>query len=89
MLTLDSQLAMDTILLQSTQPVDILSIKHGGGKKNHIDGEGSQLLATLKIDAEDVKRVQLKIRIGEGRLGSLNIFIIPKENSKNNTCPAI
>jgi len=47
------------------------------------------VLVTLKIDSDDQRRAQLKIRIGEGRIGSLNIFIIPKIASNNQTCPTI
>lgn len=47
-LLIDSQLPIDTILLQSTQQIDILSITEGSAKKNLIGKE--TLLATLKVD---------------------------------------
>ena len=48
-LLIDSQLPIDTIVLQSGQPIDILTIKEGAAKKNLV-GDKQKLLATLKID---------------------------------------
>ena len=63
--TITSQRPIDTVLLQSTQQVDILSFKDKVCKENRIkDEEGSEgyiingsnkTLTTLKIDAGDVK----------------------------------
>ena len=54
-LTIHSQLAMDTILLQCNQSVDILKIEDQKCKENAIEDSqhGNMLLTTLKIDSED------------------------------------
>ena len=72
-LTINSQKAIDTILLQSNQSVDILQIEDKKCKENNIQDElhGNMLLTTLKVDSEDQKKVPLKIRTAEGQLGSL------------------
>ena len=62
---------MDTILLQSGQSIDILTIKDKVCKENRVKDQSEQaasnlLLTTLKIDSADVKKVQLKIRMAEG-----------------------
>ena len=72
-MTITSQRPIDTILLQSNQSVDILSIKDKVCKENRMKRDQSNtdnnnvLLTTLKIDSADVKKVQLKIRTAEGQ----------------------
>ena len=81
-LTITSQRPMETILLQSSQSVDILEIKNKVAKENRVKDEvnpqNNVLLTTLQIDSPDIKKVQLKIRTAEGQQGSLNAFGIEK-----------
>lgn len=92
-LTITSQRPIDTILLQSNQSVDILSIKDKVCKENRMkrdlnnNYDNSLLLTTLKIDSTDVKKVQLKIRTAEGQQGSLNAFVIEKSTGAASVPP--
>ena len=54
-LTIQSQLPIDTILLQCNQSVDILKIEDKKCKENDIEDSqnGNMLLTTLKVDSED------------------------------------
>ena len=62
-MTITSQRPIDTILLQSNQSVDILSIKDKVCKENRMKRDQNNtdnnnvLLTTLKIDSADVKKV--------------------------------
>jgi len=53
LLTIDSQLAIDTLLLQSSQTVDVLEIIDCVSKKNIIrdPNQSSNLLMTLKMNS--------------------------------------
>ena len=39
------------------------------------------LLTTLKFDSANEKKVALKIRMAEGQLGSLSIFVLPRSEN--------
>ena len=69
-LTITSQRNIDTVLLQSSQAVDLLSIEDNLCKENQIKDENSTtnvLLTTLKVDSDGVNKVKLKIRTAEGQ----------------------
>ena len=89
-LTITSQKPIDTILLQSKQSVDLLSIKDKVCRENKIEPDSSQqsnlLLTTLKVNSAEVKKVQLKIRTAEGQQGSLNAFVIEKAAQGPSMC---
>lgn len=68
-MTITSQRPIDTILLQSNQSVDILNIKDKVCKENRMKDEvdpNNLLLTTLKVDSQDIKKIQMKIRTAEG-----------------------
>lgn len=90
MLTIDSQLAIDSLVLQSEQPVDVLEVKDCVCKRNQIkDGKSTSLLMTLKMNSEDQKRVSIKLRTAEGSAGSLSVFVLPHEKTSNKTCSTL
>ena len=69
-MTITSQRPIDTILLQSNQSVDILNIKDKVCKENRMKDEvdpNNLLLTTLKVDSQDIKKIQMKIRTAEGQ----------------------
>ena len=92
-LTITSQRPLETILLQSSQSVDILEIKDKVAKENRVKDDThpqNVLLTTLQIDSADVKKITLKIRTAEGQQGSLNAFLIEKvTNNQNPICATL
>ena len=88
-LYIDSQLPIDTLLLQSMQNIDILEVKDNLAKINKIVDKLSTnaLLATLKVQGEqtNTSRVEIKLRTSEGQNGNLNIYVIPTDDSGNKT----
>ena len=70
-------------MLQSAQAVDILQIENQKCKENSIEDKthGNMLLTTLKFDSANEKKVALKIRMAEGQLGSLSIFVLPRSEN--------
>lgn len=90
MLTIDSQLAIDTILMTSKQPVDVLEIRDKNAKQNSIPDEGSQVIKLFKFNSPDQKRITLLIRAPEGLLGgNISFYVVPQETSDTNTCTVI
>jgi hypothetical protein len=87
----DSQLPIDTLLLQSNQNIDIIEVKDNVCKvsapKDHITNNA--LLATLKVQGSDdsqVSRVDIKMRTSEGQVGNLIVYVIPKNSQ---TCQVL
>ena len=73
------------------QNIDILSVKDNVCKINKIVDKLSTnvLLATLKVENEQVTRVEIKIRTSEGQLGNLVVFVLPKSSTGNKTCQVL
>jgi hypothetical protein len=69
-LFIDSQLPIDSLMLQSMQNIDILSVKDGVCTINKVTDKqhGNVLLATLKVSGEESMhtRVEIKLRTSEG-----------------------
>jgi hypothetical protein len=77
-------------MLQSMQNVDILEVKDNVCKVNKINDKltNNALLATLKVQGEDINvtRVEIKLRTSEGQTGNLLVYVMPKGSS---TCQAL
>ncbi|CDW85212.1 bardet-biedl syndrome 7 protein [Stylonychia lemnae] len=88
-LFLDSQLPIDSVVLQSMQNIDIISAKDNICQINKIEDKinNNVLLATLKVAGDDSKssRIEIKIRTSEGQTGHLNVIITPKPSTGNKT----
>ena len=73
--------------------MDILQITDKICKENAIEDNiyGNMLLTTLKFDSADQKKVSLKIRTAEGQLGSLSIFVLPRNDKADygGTCATL
>ena len=82
MVFIDSQLPIDTLLIQSMQTIDILEVKDNVCKISTIRDKltNNALLATLKVQNEDsnVSRVEIKIRTSEGQKGNMLVYVMPK-----------
>lgn len=79
-LTIESQINMDVILLQSAINIDLLDAEELAAQVSYSPTDqadnSNQFLVTLKL-GQDCKRIVLKIRASEGLYGALNAFIIP------------
>lgn len=88
-LYIDSQIPIDTLVLQSMQNIDIISVKDNICTINKINDKANNnvLLAILKVHGEESKhtRIEIKIRTSEGQIGNLNVLVIPKSDTKNKT----
>lgn len=78
-LVVDSQLAIQEIILQSNVPVDILSTH----KINMIKEKpaGCRLLCIIRMDSQDQRRIKIKIRTTEGQNGLITAIVIPHTES--------
>ena len=78
-LVIDSQLAVQELILQSNVPVDILSTH----KINVIKEKpaGCRLLCMIRMDSQDQRRITIKIRTTEGQNGLITAIIIPHTES--------
>lgn len=45
------------------------------------------MLTTLKVDSDDVRKVQIKLRTAEGQQGSLNAFVVEKVEAGSTNRP--
>lgn len=83
-LTIETQVAMSIVLLQSTINIDLLDSENIPAvvsfSATDPDQTTNQFLVTLKLN-EPANRIVLKVRASEGLYGSLNAFIIPTEES--------
>ena len=85
-LSIEVQMPIDTILLQSDVPVDLLDVEKNSAVVSYsaCDPEsGNYLLATYRCQA-NTTRLELKIRTIEGQYGYLQAYITPRLQPK--TC---
>lgn len=85
-LSIEVQMPIDTILLQSDVPVDLLDVEKNSAVVSYsaCDPEtGNFLLATYRCQA-NTTRLELKIRTIEGQYGHLQAYITPRLQPK--TC---
>ncbi|XP_072898956.1 Bardet-Biedl syndrome 7 protein isoform X2 [Hemitrygon akajei] len=85
-LTLEVQTAIDSLLLQSDVPIDLLDVDKNSAVVSFsgCDAEnGNFLLATYRCQA-NTTRLELKIRSIEGQHGTLQAYITPRLQPK--TC---
>ena len=85
-LSIEVQMPIDTILLQSDVPVDLLDVEKNSAVVSYstCDQEsGNFLLATYRCQA-NTTRLELKIRTIEGQYGHLQAYITPRLQPK--TC---
>ena len=52
-MTIDSQLPIDTILMTSNRPVDVLEVKDKVAKENTVPDENGQIIKTFKCNDSD------------------------------------
>jgi len=85
-LSIEVQMPIDTILLQSDVPVDLLDVEKNSAVVSYstCDPEsGNFLLATYRCQA-NTTRIELKIRTIEGQYGHLQAYVTPRMQPK--TC---
>lgn len=85
-LSIEVQMPIDTILLQSNVPVDLLDVEKNSAVVSYsaCDAEsGNFLLATYRCQA-NTTRLELKIRTIEGQYGYLQAYVTPRMQPK--TC---
>ncbi|ESP04393.1 hypothetical protein LOTGIDRAFT_223884 [Lottia gigantea] len=85
-LSLELQMPIDNVLLQSDVPVDLLDVEKNSAVVSHSacnPEEGNFVLATYRCQA-NTTRLELKIRSIEGQYGTLQIYITPRIQPK--TC---
>jgi len=86
LLTLEIDMPLDCITLQSSIPVMLLDVESNGcmlSRTDRDEKQSNELLATYRA-TENTNRVEIKIRTVEGQHGALNAYIIPKLQPK--TC---
>lgn len=83
-LTIETQMNMSIILLQSSINIDLLDEEQIPAIVSFPASDptqtSNQFLVTLKMN-EQTNRIVLKIRASEGLYGSINAFVIPSEGS--------
>ncbi len=87
LLTLEIDIPLDCITLQSNIPIMLLDVDANRAMVSRTDRDekqGNELLATYRVHAESTNRLEIKIRTVEGQHGSLNAYVIPKLQPK--TC---
>ncbi|XP_052674145.1 Bardet-Biedl syndrome 7 protein homolog isoform X3 [Crassostrea angulata] len=85
-LSLELQLPIDNVLLQSDVPIDLLDVEKNSAVVSYSacnPEEGNFLLATYRCQA-NTTRLELKIRSIEGQYGTLQAYITPRVQPK--TC---
>ncbi|KAK6172249.1 hypothetical protein SNE40_015952 [Patella caerulea] len=85
-LSLELQMPIDNILLQSDVPVDLLDVEKNSAVVSHSScnpEEGNFVLATYRCQA-NTTRLELKIRSIEGQYGTIQVYITPRIQPK--TC---
>ncbi|EDV24847.1 uncharacterized protein TRIADDRAFT_25051 [Trichoplax adhaerens] len=84
-LTLEVQMPIDNVLLQSDVPVDLLDLDKNSAVVSFSDVDienGNHLLATYRCQA-NTTRLELKIRSIEGQYGTLQAYITPRCQPKS------
>jgi len=83
-LTIETQVNMSILMLQSSINIDILDEDNIPAivsfPATDESQDSNQFLITLKMN-EETNRIVLKIRTSEGLFGSINAFVIPAESS--------
>lgn len=85
-LSLELQLPIDNVLLQSDVPIDLLDVEKNSAVVSYSacnPEEGNFLLATYRCQA-NTTRLELKIRSIEGQYGTLQAYVTPRVQPK--TC---
>ncbi|XP_071156435.1 BBSome complex member BBS7-like isoform X3 [Mytilus edulis] len=85
-LSLELQLPIDNVLLQSDVPIDLLDVEKNSAVVSYSacnPEEGNYLLATYRCQA-NTTRLELKIRSIEGQYGTLQAYVTPRVQPK--TC---
>ncbi|XP_063776321.1 Bardet-Biedl syndrome 7 protein [Pseudophryne corroboree] len=86
-LILEVQMAIDTVLIQSDVPVDLLDVDKNSAVVSfsgcNSEPNGNFLLATYRCQANST-RLELKVRSIEGQYGTLQAYITPRIQPK--TC---
>ncbi|XP_056011341.1 Bardet-Biedl syndrome 7 protein homolog isoform X4 [Ostrea edulis] len=85
-LSLELQLPIDNVLLQSDVPIDLLDVEKNSAVVSYsacVPEEGNFLLATYRCQA-NTTRLELKIRSIEGQYGTLQAYVTPRVQPK--TC---
>eukprot|EP00112_Aurelia_sp_Birch-Aquarium-sp1_P006695 Seg1733.6 transcript_id=Seg1733.6/GoldUCD/mRNA.D3Y31 product="Bardet-Biedl syndrome 7 protein" protein_id=Seg1733.6/GoldUCD/D3Y31 len=85
-LSIEVQNAIDTVLLQSDVPVDLLDVDRNSAVVSYSSCDpdsGNLLLATYRCQA-NTTRLELKIRTIEGQYGTIQAYVTPRIQPK--TC---
>ncbi|KAL4229928.1 Bardet-Biedl syndrome 7 protein [Mactra antiquata] len=85
-LSLELQMPIDNVLLQSDVPIDLLDVEKNSAVVSYSachPEEGNFLLATYRCQA-NTTRLELKIRSIEGQYGTIQAYITPRVQPK--TC---
>ncbi|ELU07577.1 hypothetical protein CAPTEDRAFT_117810 [Capitella teleta] len=88
-LSLEVQMAIDNVLLQSDVPIDLLDVEKNSAVVSFSacnPEEGNFLLATYRCQA-NTTRLELKIRSIEGQYGTLQAYVTPRLQPK--TCQVV
>ncbi|KAL5012626.1 hypothetical protein ScPMuIL_011177 [Solemya velum] len=83
-LSLELQMPIDNVLLQSDVPIDLLDVEKNSAVVSYSacnPEEGNFLLATYRCQA-NTTRLELKIRSIEGQYGTLQAYITPRIQPK-------
>lgn len=87
LLTLEIDMAIDVVALQSGVPVMLLDVEGSGAMLSRSERDekaANELLAVYRCNQEQTTRIEIKMRTVEGQHGSLAAFVIPKLQPK--TC---
>lgn len=86
LLIVDSQVPIDSIVVQSRQTVDVMEVVDNLAKINRvgdIQDPSISSLVYLSVEGDGKEsyhnRIEVKIRTSEGQQGSLQLLIIAKE----------
>ncbi|XP_060601022.1 Bardet-Biedl syndrome 7 protein homolog isoform X2 [Ruditapes philippinarum] len=85
-LSLELQMPIDNVLLQSDVPIDLLDVEKNSAVVSYSachPEEGNFLLATYRCQA-NTTRLELKIRSIEGQYGTIQAYVTPRVQPK--TC---
>ncbi|XP_015790248.1 Bardet-Biedl syndrome 7 protein homolog [Tetranychus urticae] len=82
LLTLESEVAIDSIVVQSDIPIDLLDCERNSAVVTFNENWSSEVLATFRCQA-NTTRIEIKIRSIEGQYGTLRVYIMTRMSPKS------
>ncbi|EGD79408.1 hypothetical protein PTSG_09820 [Salpingoeca rosetta] len=83
LLSIETSVSIDFVLLQSNVPLDLLDVSHSKAVASFTSGgsDGSAVLATYRCE-DGITKLDVRLRSIEGQHGTLNVFVVPRTKPK-------